>query len=154
MARYLRIAAAVFFALLAVALIGLWVRSYSWHDYIRYRMGAGHVGCESFDGIVMLAHFRLPPISDHPWLAIRPSSVPSSLPDDSFTDIGLGFQYRFIRAATHFCLPHWFLALITASLAALFAFKRSWRFTTRGLLIATTIVAAALGVGVCFVQDL
>jgi len=36
------------------------------------------------------------------------------------------------------------------ALAALFAFKRTWRFTIRTLLIATTLVAAVLGIGVYF----
>ncbi len=45
-------------------------------------------------------------------------------------------------------LPHWFVAASSFGLAALFAFKRNWRFTIRTLLIATTLIAAALGLGV------
>src|SRR5262245_35149801 len=37
MARYLRIAAAVVFALLALAFVALWVRSYYWIDEVNWR---------------------------------------------------------------------------------------------------------------------
>ena len=40
-------------------------------------------------------------------------------------------------------LPHWFAALCPAALAAIPWIR--WRFSLRTLLIATTLVAAALG---------
>ena len=45
-------------------------------------------------------------------------------------------------------IPTWSLIAMSAALAALFVFKGTWRFTIRTLLIATTLVAAALGLGV------
>jgi hypothetical protein len=45
-------------------------------------------------------------------------------------------------------LPYWFLALSSLALAALLAFKPVTRFTVRGLLITTTLVAAVLGAAV------
>jgi hypothetical protein len=45
------------------------------------------------------------------------------------------------------CAPYWFLSTLAAFTVAL-SFKRTWRFTTRQLLIATTAIAALLAAGV------
>jgi hypothetical protein len=44
--------------------------------------------------------------------------------------------------------PHWFPAILFAAMAAAVVPKRCWRFTTRGLLVFTTLVALALWFGV------
>jgi hypothetical protein len=42
-------------------------------------------------------------------------------------------------------LPYWFLVLASGSLAMLFYLRWPWRFTLRGLFVATTFFAVALG---------
>jgi hypothetical protein len=56
-------------------------------------------------------------------------------------------MYRFL-----FCVPYWFLTTLAAMAAAL-SFKRTWRFTTRQLLIATTAVAAILAAAAWSMRD-
>jgi hypothetical protein len=63
------------------------------------------------------------------------------------TYLGFGIA-RHVFGDVELFLPHWFLMLVSAWLATVFAFKRTWRFTIRTLLIATTLIAAALGLGV------
>jgi hypothetical protein len=57
------------------------------------------------------------------------------------TNAELGIE----RTATGYfvAMPHWFTILLTATVAALPWFK--WQFSLRTLLIATTLVAVALG---------
>jgi hypothetical protein len=45
-------------------------------------------------------------------------------------------------------LPHWFLAASSLGLAALLAFTRTWRYSLRTILVATTVVAGLLGLAV------
>jgi hypothetical protein len=92
MTRYLRIAPAVYFAMLAAALVGVWVRGYSLYDQWNYG------GSRSI------------------WFGV------------------------------------WFLAALSLALAALFAFKEFTRFTVREILLATTVVALMLGLGVYLLQ--
>jgi hypothetical protein len=62
----------------------------------------------------------------------------------------LGFRFLRDVSTTAVVVPYWFLAACSFALAALFAFKRSWRFSVRSILIATTLLAIALGLGVYF----
>jgi hypothetical protein len=53
-----------------------------------------------------------------------------------------------------FCIavPYWFLTIL-AALAAALSFKRTWRFTTRELLLATTAAALFLGAVIWSMRD-
>jgi hypothetical protein len=57
-----------------------------------------------------------------------------------------GFAYYEDGSVTALLAPHWFAALVFAALAAIPWISRSWRFSLRTLLIATTLVAVGLGV--------
>jgi hypothetical protein len=152
MARYLRFAAAGFFALLTLALIGLWVRSH-------YRLDMIHspiVGSKSFSwasncGAAIWSVYNRPSAIDGPtrWTFYSERSDPIVRPQGETGVLsGLGFAFARSGRWTAIALPHWFLAASSLGLAALFAFKRNWRFTIRTLLVATTLVAAGLGIGV------
>jgi hypothetical protein len=94
MTRYLLTAGAIYLALLAVALIGVWIRGYSLQDHWTY---GGHRSI---------------------WFGV------------------------------------WFLAASSFALAALFTFKDFTRFTVGEILLATTVVAFVLGLGVYMLQRL
>ena len=56
-------------------------------------------------------------------------------------------QFGFAMALHGFSLvvPYWLLVLVFGILAAVIWYKQTWRFSLRTLLIATTVVAVALG---------
>jgi hypothetical protein len=60
MMRYAQYAAAVLFALLAIALVALWVRSYTWDDMLLGSVGRAGISVESCDGVVTLMTYRNP----------------------------------------------------------------------------------------------
>jgi hypothetical protein len=144
MARHLRIAAAVLFALLALSFVALWVRSYYWYDDMTCYVLRRHVEITSARGVFLCVTYPEPlheTISAiwtsspmNAWLALDRRTGPFGF--------GLSIQPTFQAIS----LAHWFLTASSLSLAALLTFKRSWRFTTRGLLIATTLVAGVLGI--------
>jgi hypothetical protein len=145
MARYLRFAAAGFFALLTLALIGLWVRSYWAFDWALFPLGANH---SAIAGIYSgMGGLQINSFSVDEWRAF--STPIDAARDDPYAWPNLansGFTYL---PENRICLfPLVVPALFAAALAALFAFKRTWRFTIRTLLIATTVVAAVMGIGV------
>jgi hypothetical protein len=150
MTRYLRIAVAVCFVLLAVALIALWVRSYGNFDSV-----SGPVGLDCYAGFYSslgVVNFSLvcsddPPPDANNW-NVQHAKIQSRLAGSRLRRGWIGLQVRFDKGDLNFALPYWFLTTLSTALAALFAFKRTWRFTVRGLLIATTLLAVALGLGV------
>jgi hypothetical protein len=147
MARYLRIAAAVVFALLAMAFVAWWVRSHFYLDAASGPIGKWYIFPSAIRGTVQLtyADSAIFVQLEKKW---RFSSTPlnSMQPFSDYskhTTFGFGVRRRSQDVSLFF--PIWSLAALSLALAALFAFKRTWRFTTRGLLIATTAIAAILG---------
>ena len=47
-------------------------------------------------------------------------------------------------------MPYWFLVFVSAALAGLLQWKKSWRFSLRSLLIGITLVSVALGLAIVF----
>ena len=45
-------------------------------------------------------------------------------------------------------MPYWFLVFVSAALAGLLQWKKSWRFSLRSLLIGITLVSVALGLAI------
>jgi hypothetical protein len=144
MMRYFRYAAAAFFALLAIGFAALWVRSYYRADAIygyfgpdssvELRSHRGVAGCIiEFDSADNAATNRW-------WLQSR-AVDPEPLS-------GSGFSLSLDPWPTWVTVPHWFLALSSLGLAALFAFKRIWRYSLRTILVATTLLAGLLGLAV------
>lgn len=147
----LRIATSVFFAVLAVALLVLWVRSYYWHDLaIAPITTTTAFRISSFRGRVIFDN--LPPRSSRTWIwraddlgaaeQWRQQDAESkwawrSLPQPRRTHVTIAF-------------PIWSVTLVAVSLTTLSWLSKAKRFSLRTLLIATTLVAVVLGL-VCYI---
>lgn len=151
MTRYLRIAAAVTFALLACALIGLWVRSYYRVDIVTAPLGGTYgIYLSTGRGRALCEVRHLQVLSSEKWSHWSHPAISNAKASRWQNGIlcGLGFEVEIVTGSYYVMMPYWFLTLPTVALAALFTFKRTWRFTIRALLIATTLIAGALGLGV------
>ena len=151
MARKLRIAVSVFFALLILAFCLLWVRSYSWLDSWA-RDAPSNQHAISIRGLFTLEMENRPqpgamPI---PW---RRTSVSTTL-------IPQGASRKWIllpnvvqgSGRTYIRIPYWSATAVAAAfaLAPVLTLVNPMRiqFTTRPLLIATTLVAVVLWLAV------
>jgi hypothetical protein len=145
MLRYVRYAAALVFALLAVGFVALWVRSYWWSDKLGGSLGSCYMVLMTNQGIVsfdwsceMLSmpelHFESFPFDPRQ----------TDWRDETFA----GFGHSRLGTFRGLYFPLWFLAATSLGLAALFAFKRAWRYSLRAILVATTLLAAILGLAV------
>ena len=147
MARYLRIAAAVFLALLAVGLIGLWVRSYSSLDTVSGPIGDKR-GLTFFSSLGVISVIALESdkrSSPSSWSSATTQVDSSRFRWSRLQEGWFGLSGKVANGHVTVGLPHWFLATCSFGIAVGFVLKRPWRFTTRGLLIATAVVAAILG---------
>jgi hypothetical protein len=144
MLRYLRIAAAVVLAIVGWSLVALWVRSHYRADSLHQSFGPhGTIELHSHRGVagllIELGNDDMELTGGWRLTSAAVDPEPSS---------GSGFSLALDSQPAWATAPHWFLAACSFGLAALFAFKRTWRFTVRGLLIATTVLAAILGLAV------
>jgi hypothetical protein len=146
MMRYARYAAAVLFALLAAGFVTLWVHSHQLHDVVSGPVGSIQISAASNRGTVVfcVASWQW----KSPWSAhALPVSVsPGGYASETYAGFGLRRVYD--GTIIRLYLPHWFLAASSLALAALFAFNRTWRYSLRTILVATTFLAAALGLAV------
>ncbi|MGD9632267.1 MAG: hypothetical protein AB7G28_25850 [Pirellulales bacterium] len=150
MARKLRIAVSVFFGLLTVALCVLWVRSYWRVDALEANVAFYIFGVSSAVGEIEIGYEEfffgvdfsfsstpiVPEVNKFLWFGWDGKS--------KFPTFGFGFDGLTLT------LPIWFLALICAACAVTIwrSTDASTRFSRRTLLIATTLVAVVLGIGV------
>jgi hypothetical protein len=138
--RRLRIAWSLFFALLTVALCMLWVRSYWRMDILagRYADIASIHGQMSIGGMPSL--MSLVAVTD--W-KLEPGYTPvPGYPPHSI----LGFYYDHPPSEpANLMVPDWFLVLISGTCAVVPWRKRRWAFSLRTMLLATTLIAAVLG---------
>lgn len=139
--RFLRLAASVFFGLLAVALVVLWVRSY-WREY---ELVAGHVGFETrvatARGVVgFFAEKGRPRLDFY-------SRVVNELQERYLAECTiLGFGFPQATPPRGIFLPTWFIMLGSAFASMkLFQNQVVVQFSLRTLLIATMLVAFILG---------
>jgi hypothetical protein len=142
MLKYLRIAVTTLSLTACVLLIALWVRSYWRLDILEKRTGFVAVQISSVKGRIAAAH--LGPRT----YVIGKSYLSVAAGDAAEWRKGgvLGFAYYDDSFVTAFIAPHWLLALLSAALAIIPWISRSWRFSLRSLLIATTLIAVGLGV--------
>jgi hypothetical protein len=154
MTRYLRIAGAVAFALLACAMIGLWIRSYSLHDQLTYEGDRSiWFGASTRGGVTIGRQLvQMPPDDGDRFHLLTLDYDQLNFTGRMLTTFGFG--YMTLMSGASVTLPHWFLAASSFALAALFAVKKFSRFTTRDVLFATTVAALLLGLGVCLLQRL
>jgi hypothetical protein len=152
MLRYARYAAAVLFALLAMGFVALWMRSRDTADLLICPVRGQHsIGLSSDEGVICAGVSHAHPPDQTEWWAINYT--------DGDEDGGgfrwkrgvigaFGFEIANYAQVSAISLPHWFLALSSFAVAGLLAFKPITRFTVRGLLITTTLLAAMLGLAV------
>jgi hypothetical protein len=156
MTRYLRIAGAVAFALLACALIGLWIRSHFYLDQLTYLHDRSiWFGASSQNQVTMGRELLLmPDDGDRLRLLTISQERLNTAGNRPSTFFGFGYRTQAPSGSASLTLPHWFLAGCAAAVAALLAFKRFRQFTVREALFATTVVALLLGSVVYFLQRL
>jgi hypothetical protein len=146
MARKLQIAFSVVCGIVSLLLIVLLVRSYRRLEILEKRTGLQAVQISSVKGRIAIA--RLEPrtyVIGRPYLNV----VAGDAADWRKGGV-LGFAYYNDGSITAFIAPHCLLALLAAALAVIPWISRSWRFSLRSLLIATTLVAVVLGLAVAF----
>ena len=125
-------------------LIALWVRSYWRLDILEKRTRFEAVQVSSVKGRIATA--RLDPrtyVIGRTYLNVEAGDAAD------WRKAGvLGFAYYEDGSVTALIAPHWLPALLSAALAVIPWISRSWRFSLRTLLIATTLVAVVLGIAV------
>jgi hypothetical protein len=140
--RYLRIAISAVCGIACVLLVALWIRSY-WHADSLTRVGNDQIltrlGTGSGSLFFGYADYKATP-------NISPPEVTDGWEYQEYDpDGGKYVGWMFIWGATQAVvgLPAWFVTLLLLALATLPWV--TWRFTTRTLLIATTVIALVLG---------
>jgi hypothetical protein len=126
----------------------IWGRSHTIHDVLKGNdVGDYDVTYESSNGsqqivAMNMAVFRGPSaISRGPWFHLRSMSA-----DLGGSIFAWNFHYQTTPAfMIQLNWPHWFTAVVTAFFAGLPWIAKAKRFTLRTMLIATTLVAVALG---------
>jgi hypothetical protein len=144
--RKLRIAWSVGWGILCVLMIALWMRSRQHLDLVAVSATATKfIGASSESGQLrfytgtwssttasrnILNHESFDANIGHPGPPITSESA-------------WGFSYRDNNLYAR--LPHWFVALVTATMASAPWIRLSWRYSLRTLLVAMTLVAVGLG---------
>ena len=139
--RRARIAVSVFFGVLTVAFAVLWARSY-WR-YNALFVPQPHLEIQSIYG-VLWAYDPGPDFKISNWyLSDRDTaSLEKSQIFPSVKSLGTFHLYPTLA------VPYWFLALIAAAFGVIPWLLWSNRFSLRTMLIATTLIAVVLGLGV------
>jgi hypothetical protein len=84
------------------------------------------------------------PTQNKPW-ELNIGSERSLAGPEACNSVFRGFDILREPCVTRICGPHWFPVLLSAAFAAAPWFRRTWKFSLRTLLIATTLVAVVLG---------
>jgi hypothetical protein len=134
--RYLRIAFSATCLIACVLLIALWVRSYWWADFCEVGVWSRWLKVESFGGQFVIKRYFF---EDAGW-SLHSYPIEEVVSKEFMTERGLP---TFELGLGLLLLPYWFLVLSCVVGSTLPWF--SYRFTPRTLLIATTLVAVALG---------
>jgi hypothetical protein len=144
--RRIRIAASVFFALVTVALIVLWARSYKRIDIVYGRNAASEFAIGSTHGLLvpmgtpdLRSIFQIAKFTE--WGSDNRLHFPS--PSDAKGRWGISL-HRF-HAATILLVPIWIPFLLAMLLFGVCWPYWSRQFSFRALLVATTLVAVVLG---------
>jgi hypothetical protein len=143
--RKLRIAWSVACGIACVLLIALWVRSHAIRDSAFWPRNKFGMEMNSMKGhVVLFVVFQ--PFADEQTKILHEKITPN---DELRVKCGiLGFAYDSEPDRFSIHVPFWFLALALTAVAAAPWIRWSRRFTLRTLLIATTLVAVALGLAV------
>lgn len=143
MARRVRISVSVFFAVLAVLLCVLWVRSY-WVTDLISRIDSRNIATTigSQYGTIYFANFDAA-------IAYK-GSLSSAAPREwayksvgGYTSSDGPFVWRRDRTSLHVVVPHWLIVIVAVTGGGILWLP--FRFSLRTLLIATTLIAVLLG---------
>jgi hypothetical protein len=147
MKRRLRIAVSVFFALMAVVLCGLWVRSYSQYEMLVVPVGSEvDYDITSDRGTVYLRRLtNVPNEWDWPYYVNYNEFVQGR--DDRTVSESWDLDWDSDGNAW-LTTPYWFWVLATATVSILQWARTRMSFSLRTMLIATTLVAVVLGLAV------
>jgi hypothetical protein len=140
MLKYLGIAVTALSLTACVLLAALWVRSYWRENTLQGVIGNERLQLSQGPGVVVVLIFPNVQSRNFPrrsW-TFEDHHVETDLPH--WTPWML---QRMKPKGIFIAAPHWFLALLSATLGAVPWLK--WQFSLRTLLIATTLVAVALG---------
>jgi hypothetical protein len=151
--RYLRIVVTAMSLTACMLLVALWVRSYWRYDWFgnlsfipQGNNSLPKDGClvESANGVLIVLYIGKVRES-YSGVSRLIGSSDWRVTGDEWESAWNGFRAKvYPNGIIRVSVPHWFLALLTGTAAAL-----SWskcRFSLRTLLIATTLVAVVLGV--------
>jgi hypothetical protein len=143
--RRTRIVASVFFAAVTVSLCVLWVRSFWWVNWVQVDGTSGkggHIAIGISKGEAVFQWMSLPDFGN---CDIRVGSREATAGTE-FDRAWLGFLITSRPYLLVVC-PFWFLVLSFGMLAiiAMQDSRRLWRFSLRTMFIATTLLAAVLG---------
>ena len=144
--RGLRIAWSALCVLACMLLVALWVRSYWWGEAFTIPIHKTWFRCSDLRGSIVLTCFdraeRMDIGAGYSWGRASGQRL-----DEHFPRHFYGFYFKKDATGLGLVVPIWFLLAVGVGCAV--APWYSWRrFTTRTLLIATTLVAAVLGVAV------
>jgi hypothetical protein len=126
-----------------VALMGMWMRSYSHHDYLRVApLGSRYLVFSSIYGRLLVAESDYNTATDSLW---KMGTIKFG-PDLPVLESGrLGFLTLTSPGGSGVAVPFWFVVLSGGSLAMLFQVRWPPRFNLRHLFIPTTFLAIVLG---------
>jgi hypothetical protein len=139
--RRTRIAVSAFFGALTVALCVLWVRSYSYYEYIGDDWTPGKwIHIESVYGGLAFNFVAMPVNPPQP-IKYGSSRID---PSEEIIPMPFGFSGELGKAWT-VRPPYWFLVAVTGVISFVMGFVQLKQFSLRTLFIATTLVAIVLG---------
>jgi hypothetical protein len=152
MLKFLRIAVTAICLTACVLLVAQWVRSYWRYDILAGPLGTTRlihiVSCRGQLGIgtapiELLSEFGT---RGAPVLHSGPSENMPSLTLRMRSFLGIFFwHFRPLERENQIVVPFWLITLVCVSITAAVSLERTWRFSLRTLLIATTLIAVGLG---------
>jgi hypothetical protein len=154
--RKLRIAWSVAWGVACVLLIALWVRSYWWIDSAQISITKSQLLIVNFmhGGIGIGDQYNRadPEVSGWTSFEIERMKAMAFMPREVWDGrrINWGHAPRMGFAEIYITIPYWLLIPFAIALATTWIRQLRWRFSLRTLLIATTLVAAVLGVAAYF----
>src|SRR5262249_23736797 len=143
--RKLRIAWSVAWGIAAALLIVLWVRSYWWADTIKFPT-INSLLASSVPGRIRINVLDKKTNLGWPtgWVQVSKPVRPSPRP----FQLGPAWNFQTNSRDVYLSVPHWFSVLLLAIFAGIPWTRWQLRFALRTLLIAMTLVAIVLGIGV------
>ena len=138
--RKLRITWSVAWGLAAVLLVACWIKSYKVGAYVRWDVGARTFYAVAEEGELETVVFGFP-LEDNE-VGLRVPQKSNSMPIAELLGVRVVYVSGFYSGIT---LPYWTGLVASVAMAGAAWFPNVGRFSLRTLLIATTLVAAVLG---------